>query len=99
VEEEDMATYFMFGTYGKDSLKGISAARTRKAEALIKKLGGKLTSAYGLLGEKDLVLIADLPGVEELTKVSIGLARLTGISFASTPAVPVDRFDQLVSEI
>jgi hypothetical protein len=41
----------------------------------------------------------DLPGIEELTKASIGLARLTGISFASVPAIPVDRFDKLVSEI
>lgn len=94
-----MATYFMFGTYGKDSLRGISAARTRKTEALIKKVGGKLTSAYGLLGEKDLVLIVDLPGAEELTKASIGLARLTGISFTSAQAIPVDRFDKLISEI
>lgn len=94
-----MATYFMFGTYGKDSLRGISAARTKKAEALIRKLGGSLTSAYGLLGEKDIVLIVELPGVEELTKASIGLSRLTGIAFASVPAIPVDRFDKLVSEI
>ena len=94
-----MATFFMFGTYGKDSLKGISAARTKEAEALIKKLGGRLTSAYGLLGEKDLVLIVDLPGAEELTKASIGLARLTGISFSSMQAIPVDQFDKLVSEI
>jgi hypothetical protein len=52
-EEEVMATYFMFGTYG----------------------------------------------AEELTKASIGLARLTGISFTSAQAIPVDRFDKLVSEI
>ena len=94
-----MATFFMFGTYGKESIRGISAARTKKAEALIKKLGGKVNAAYGLLGEKDLVLIVDLPGVEELTKASIGLARLTGISFSSMQAIPVDQFDKLVSEI
>jgi hypothetical protein len=41
----------------------------------------------------------ELPGVEELTKASIGLSRLTGISFSSVPAIPVDRFDKLVSEL
>jgi uncharacterized protein with GYD domain len=94
-----MATYFMFGTYGRESIKGISAARTKKAESLLKRLGGKLVAGYGLLGEKDIVLIVELPGVEELTKASIGLSRLTGISFSSVPAIPVDRFDKLVSEL
>jgi len=94
-----MATYFMFGTYGRDSIRGISAARTKKAEALMKRLGGKLAAGYGLLGEKDIVLIVELPGVEELTKASIGLSRLTGISFASVPAIPIERFDSLVAEV
>ncbi len=94
-----MATYFMFGTYSKDALRGISAARSKKAEALIKKFGGTLQSAWGLLGEKDVVIIVDLPGAEELTKVSIGLARLTGISFTSAQAIPMDQFDKLVSQI
>jgi uncharacterized protein with GYD domain len=94
-----MATYFMFGTYGRDAIRGISAARTKKAEALLKKLGGRLTGGYGLVGEKDIVLIVELPGIEELTKASIGLSRLTGISFASVPAIPIDRFDKLVAEL
>jgi len=52
---------------------------------LIQKLGGKLTAGYGLLGEKDIVLIVDFPGVDELTKASLGLARLTGIAFQHGP--------------
>ncbi len=94
-----MATYFMFGTYSRDGLRGISAARSKKAEALIKKLGGAVQSAWGLLGEKDVVLIVELPGAEELTKASIGLARLTGISFTSAQAIPMEQFDKLVSKI
>ena len=94
-----MATYFMFGSYGKDSLRGISAARTKKAEALVKKVGGQVIAMYALLGEKDLALILELPGVDELTKVSIGLSRLTGVSFATAQAIPVERFDKLISEI
>jgi uncharacterized protein with GYD domain len=94
-----MATYFMFGSYSKDALKGISPARTKKAEALIKKLGGSVRSMYGLLGDKDIVLIVDFPGVEELIKVSVGLARVTGISFSTVQAVPVETFDKLASEV
>ena len=93
-----MATYFMFGSYSKDSLKGISQGRTKKAEALIKKLGGSVRSMFGLLGDKDIVLIVDFPGVEELIKASVGLARLTGISFSTVQAVPVETFDKIAAE-
>jgi uncharacterized protein with GYD domain len=94
-----MATYFMFGSYTPDALKGISASRTKKADALIQKLGGKVISLHALLGDKDLVLIVDFPGVEELTKASIGLARLTGVSFSTAQAIPIERFDNLIAEI
>ncbi len=94
-----MSTYFMFGTYGREALRGISAARTRKVEALVKKLGGRIVSGYALTGEKDLVLIVELPGIDELTRASIGMSRLTGISFASAEAIPVDRFDKLAAAV
>jgi hypothetical protein len=33
-----MATYFMFGNYSADSIKGISAKRTGDAAALLQKI-------------------------------------------------------------
>ena len=92
-----MATYFMFGSYSPEAVKRINQDRTKEAEALIKKLGGTVHSMYALLGEKDLVFILDFPGIEELTKASIGLARLTGISFSTSQAIPVERFDKLIA--
>ena len=38
-----MSTFFMFGKYSQEALKGISAERTKKAAALIKKYGGKIS--------------------------------------------------------
>lgn len=90
-----MATYFMFGTYSSESIKKISAKRTDETRQLIEKHGGKLTAGYALLGEKDLVLIVDLPSTEQAVKTSVALSRMLGIGFSTSPAVSVEVFDKL----
>ena len=92
-----MATYFMFGRYSAEAVRGISAERTKKAVGAVEKQGGKVNSMYALLGEYDMVLITDLPGTAEAMKASIALNELTGISFSTTAAMPVEEFDRLVA--
>jgi uncharacterized protein with GYD domain len=94
-----MATFFMFGKYSSDAVKEISAERTDKVVGRIKKLGGKVNAAYALLGETDLVIIADFPGTEQAMQASAALNKLTGISFTTSPAVTVEEFDKLMAEI
>ena len=74
-----------------------SAERTKKADALIGKFGGKVTSGYALLGDYDLVLIVDLPGNESVMQFSLAMNKLTGISFKSCPAVTIAEFDRLAA--
>jgi uncharacterized protein with GYD domain len=94
-----MATFFMFGQYSAEALKAISAKRTEEANNIIEKLGGQIKSIYALLGEKDLVLIVDFPNIEQAIKASIAVNRLTGITFSTAQAVPVEEFDKLIAEI
>lgn len=94
-----MQTFLMFGKYSSNALKNASATRTRKAEHLIGRFHGRVRSMYALLGEHDLVLIVDLPGVEEAVKVSAGLMELTGVAFTTVPAISVSAFDKLIQEI
>jgi uncharacterized protein with GYD domain len=94
-----MTTFFMFGKYSSEALKNMSAERTEKAVSLIKKFGGEVNSMYALLGEQDLVLIVDFPGVEQAMKASVALTKMTGVSFTSSPAVAVEEFDKIISEI
>jgi uncharacterized protein with GYD domain len=93
-----MATFFLFGKYSAASLKEISAKRTEAATATVKKLGGELKSGYALLGEHDLALIVELPGVSEAMKCSMALSRQLGVAFTTAPAVPVEQFDKLAAE-
>jgi uncharacterized protein with GYD domain len=90
-----MATFCLFGKYSTGALGEISAERTVKATALLEGLGGKIKDGYALLGETDLVLIVDLPGVNEAMKASVELTKLLGISFTTSPAVTMDEFDKL----
>ena len=91
-----MDTYIMFGKYSLDAIKKISAERTQKADALIKANGGTLKAAYAVLGEYDLILIAEFPGTEQAMKVSVEAAKAFGISFVTAPAVSVETFDKMM---
>jgi len=94
-----MPTYFMFGKYSQEAVKGMSAKRTEKANQEIRKHGGNIISMYALLGEYDLAFIVDFPGEKEVMKASCSLNKLTGISFTTCPAITVEEFDRLISEI
>ena len=94
-----MHTFLMFGKYSSNALKNASATRTRKAEHLIGRFRGRVRSMYAVLGKYDLVIIVDLPGIEEAVKVSAGLMELTGIAFTTIPAISVSEFDKLIQEI
>ena len=93
-----MAIYVMSGSYTPQAMKGISGARTKKATSLIKKLGGKILSIYALLGDTDLLIIADLPNNKKAMKASAALNKLTGISFKTSPAISVKEFDKLMGK-
>ena len=93
-----MTTFFMFGNYTPDAVKKISINRTEKAIDTIKELGGEVNGLYALLGEYDLLFCVNLPNVEAATKASISLAKLTGISFRTCPAMKVEVFDRLITE-
>lgn len=92
-----MATYFMLGRYSTDAMKSMSTERTKDAEKLINKLGGIVNSMYALLGEYDLVLIVDFPGIDNALKTSVELNKMTGIAFRTCPAVTVKTFDELIA--
>jgi uncharacterized protein with GYD domain len=92
-----MEPFLMFGKYSIDSVKEISAERSVKAAAVIGDLGGEVKAGYALLGETDLVIIVDFPGVKEAMKASVELTKLLGIAFTTAPAVTMEEFDKLIT--
>ena len=91
-----MAKFLMLGRYSQEAIKGISAGRTKKGIEIIKKAGGKVNSILALLGKYDLALVVDFPGVKEAMKASVGLTKLTGIGFTTSPAISVEELDKIM---
>jgi uncharacterized protein with GYD domain len=92
-----MATYFLTGTYTAEAVKGISKKRTADVTEMIQNIGGKVISMYLLLGEKDLVIIAEFPTIKEAIQCSVNMSKMTGISFSTNPAITAGEFDEFVS--
>jgi len=88
----------MLGKYSSDSIKKINPQRTVQVRNLIKKLKGDLISMYALLGKYDLLFIINFPGMEDAMKASIAMNKLTGISFTTQSAIPVETFDALMKK-
>jgi uncharacterized protein with GYD domain len=91
-----MTTFFMFGRYTSESIRKISADRTKAAVEEIKKMGGEVNAMHVLLGEYDLMICVKLTSIEDAVKASVALTKLTGIAFTTCPAIEVDVFDRLV---
>jgi uncharacterized protein with GYD domain len=91
--------FVMFGNYTTGGVNDISSERTEKARALIKQHGGTVKAMYALLGQYDLVLITEFRQMADAMKVAIALERLTGISFSTAAALPIEEFDQMIAEI
>jgi uncharacterized protein with GYD domain len=93
-----MTTFILFGKYTMEGLKGMSAERTEDALDVIEKCGGQVQAMYAVLGPYDLVFVLSFPSTEDAMKCSVFLARMTGIAFATAPAVSVEQFDSMISE-
>ncbi len=93
-----MTTFFMFGKYSAEAIRGMSIERTQQVVGEIKKLGGEVTAMHALLGQYDLLFCVSLPDCENAIKASVALNKLTGISFTTCPAVTIETFDQMISD-
>lgn len=92
-----MTTFIMMGKYTSQGVKEISFLRARKGAEIIEQCGGKFLHCYALMGEADLLVIAEFPGINEAIKASVLLNRALGISFTTAPAISVEEFDKLVA--
>ena len=91
-----MAKFLLLGKYSVDAIKAASADRTGKALGVIKEAGGQVESMHALLGEYDLALMVEFPGISEAVKTSLALTKLTQIAFRTLPAITVEEFDKLI---
>ncbi|HID76858.1 MAG TPA: GYD domain-containing protein [Planctomycetaceae bacterium] len=90
-----MSTFFMFGKYSAESAEKISRERTQKVTQLIEELGGRVKAIYAVLGNYDVIMLVEMPNMTAAMQASMALKRLTGISYSTAAAVPVEDLDKM----
>lgn len=93
-----MPGYILLGKYTPEGVKGISSERTKQANELIEKLGGKFDQMYATIGDYDLVFHVQFPDNATAIKGSYELNKLTGVDFLTMPAVSIVEFDKLIAK-
>jgi hypothetical protein len=56
-------------------------------------------NCFALLGDRDIMLLVNLPTNTEAIQVALAIARLTGASFSTYPAISMDEFDRIAEEL
>ena len=91
-----MSTFIMFGKYTSEGFNNISQERTGKIAEIIKKHDGEIHKMYAILGEYDLVFLIDFQNSKTAMQASVALRKFSGINFTTSPALPVEMFDELM---
>ena len=80
--------------YTLEGVKGISSHRTGEVKETIKRGGGKHVAGYELLGEYDVLIIAEYPDEKAAIRATIEINKLIGASSHTMVAIPIEEFDQ-----
>jgi uncharacterized protein with GYD domain len=89
-----MPVYVTMWKYTKDGLVDIrhTPERFKVVNEIIKSHGGKLVTAYGLIGEYDVMTIVDLPDEKALMSAILQICSKGRVIPVTMTAVPMDEF-------
>lgn len=96
-----MQTYVIlmkFTTKGAETLLE-SSRRYDKFDEGIRELGGRVVSAYGLLGDYDVLIIAEFPDERAAMKTVIRAASRGTATSKTLTAIPLREFYGLVNDV
>ena len=86
-----------FTSKGAETLRA-SSQRYDQFEQGIRELGGKIVSAYGLLGDYDVLIIAEFPDAKAAMKTVVRAASRGTATSKTLTAIPIKEFYALVDE-
>jgi len=92
-----MSTYIMFGKYTAEGFAKMSPERTEKIIEFIKEHEGEIHKMYAILGQFDLLFMVDFPSTEKAVHASLTVSKYSGITFSTSPALPVEMFDDMIN--
>lgn len=97
-----MPKYMFEATYTAEGARGLlkdgGSKRKAAVKALVESVGGKLECMYYVLGDTDVLLIADLPDVAAGAALSIAVAASGGVTGKSTVLLTAEDIDAAVKK-
>jgi uncharacterized protein with GYD domain len=95
-----MSKYLFQATYTADGIKGLerdkAAGRKAALTKAVEALGGRLEAFYLCFGERDWVLLADLPDNATATAFSFAVSGSGLLRTTTTPLVSVEEADAAI---
>ncbi len=96
-----MLTFITFINFTDQGIKNVkdSPKRIRAGKALLKKMGGRVKQVYLTSGDRDAVLIAEVPNGDVMAKFAMALGSLGNVRTTTVRAWPEAEFKKMVSEL
>lgn len=93
-----MPKYLVEADYTVEGTKGLikdgGSKRRAAVEAALKSVGGKLEAFYYTFGQRDAILIVDVPDVTSALALSLTVGASGSVTYKTTPLITVEEVDQ-----
>ncbi len=97
-----MAKYLVSVSYTAEGAKGLrkdgGTKRRHAAQEGVESLGGTMESFYFTLGERDAIVIVDLPDAVAAAALSVAIAATGSVRLATTPLLTPEEMDRACSK-
>lgn len=87
-------TYISMYNYTDQGARSMSTHRADEMKEAIQRVGGKYVAGYELLGEYDVMVIAEYPTEKAAMRAAIELSKIVGLTSHTMVAVPIQDLDQ-----
>lgn len=97
-----MAKFLIEASYTAEGLKGLlrekAASRKAVVSKMVKELGGKVEAFYWALGERDAVVILDLPDIATATALALAVSSTGMVHTKTTVLMTGDEVDDALAK-
>ncbi len=96
-----MPTFVTLVRFTAEGAKTITGSRKRYEayEKRVQDAGGRVVASYGLLGEYDILTIADLPSEKAAARIALATGSLGTVSTQTLTAIPIKEFYDMIDEV
>jgi uncharacterized protein with GYD domain len=97
-----MAKYMIEASYSAEGLQGLQKDKASGRKAAVTKVvegvGGKVDAIYYALGERDVIVIVDLPNTVAAAAIALGVSATGLVRTKTTALLTVEETDQAIGK-